>query len=64
MTLQGVGERILVEREGAQAVLMLGQQGVARDDPDWYDAVVLNSILGAGRLHQPPGHRAPRRSAA
>jgi len=48
VTLQGVGERILVEREGAQAVLTLGQQGVARDDPDWYDAVVLNSILGAG----------------
>lgn len=48
VALRGVGETVLVEREGAQSVLMLGQTGVARDDPAWYDAVVLNTILGAG----------------
>jgi len=42
------GETIVVERPGAQSTLLLAQPGVRRDDPDWYAATVLNSVLGAG----------------
>ncbi|MEQ8965111.1 MAG: pitrilysin family protein [Azospirillaceae bacterium] len=42
------GETILVERAGAQSTLFIAQPGLRRDDPDWYAATVLNSILGAG----------------
>jgi zinc protease len=48
VALGAAGETILVERDGAQSMLMLGQPGVARDAAEWYDAVVLNSILGGG----------------
>jgi len=44
----GAGRTILVPRPAAQAVIMTGQAGVRRDDPDWYAALVMNHILGGG----------------
>jgi zinc protease len=31
-----------------QSVAVFGQQGIMRDDPDWYAALVMNYVLGAG----------------
>jgi len=47
-TPAGAGRTILVPRPAAQAVIMIGQAGVRRDDPDWYAALVMNHILGGG----------------
>jgi len=47
-TPAGAGRTILVPRAAAQAVIMTGQAGVRRDDPDWYSALVMNHILGGG----------------
>ena len=40
------GRRLLVERVGPQSSMLLAQPGIARDDPDYYAAYVLNHILG------------------
>ena len=40
------GRRLLVERAGPQSSMLLAQPGIARDDPDYYAAYVLNHILG------------------
>jgi zinc protease len=37
---------IVVERPVPQSTALLALPGVARDDPDWYAALVLNHILG------------------
>ena len=42
------GERILVKRDGPQSVMLLAQPGMARSDPDFYTAYVVNHILGGG----------------
>lgn len=42
----GAGEVIVVEREIPQSRVVFGQRGVARDDPDYYAALVLNHVLG------------------
>jgi zinc protease len=42
----GAGQTLLIERPTAQTVIVMGQAGVKRADPDWYAAVVLNHILG------------------
>ncbi|MCA8934222.1 MAG: insulinase family protein, partial [Rhodospirillaceae bacterium] len=44
------GTRVLIERDGAQSQVLMVQNGIARDDPDYYAAVVLNHILGGGSL--------------
>ena len=33
---------------GPQSVVLFGQRGIARDDPDFFAAFVLNEILGGG----------------
>lgn len=47
---------ILVDMEIPQSVVVFGQRGVKRDDPDYYAAYVMNHILGGGsfssRLYQ------------
>ena len=52
---QAGGEVILVERDVPQSTVILGQQGLKRDDPDFYAAYIMNHILGGGsftsRLH-------------
>ncbi len=44
----GAGERVLVRRDGPQSSMMLSQPGIARSDPDFYTAYVVNHILGGG----------------
>ena len=39
---------IVVERPVPQSTALLALPGVARDDPDWYAALVMNHILGGG----------------
>ncbi|HYG87740.1 MAG TPA: pitrilysin family protein [Azospirillum sp.] len=45
---KGAGETLVAPRPTAQTVILLGQQGVQRSDPDWYAASVMNYILGGG----------------
>lgn len=39
---------IIVERPVPQSTAMMALPGIARDDPDWYAAVVMNHVLGGG----------------
>ncbi|SMH60806.1 M16 family metallopeptidase [Azospirillum agricola] len=48
VTPKGLGETILAPRPTAQTVMLMGQPGVKRDDPDWYAASVMNYVLGGG----------------
>jgi zinc protease len=45
---KGAGQTILVPRPMGQTVMLMGQPGVKRDDPDWYAATVMNYVLGGG----------------
>ena len=44
----GAGEQLLVRRDGPQSSMMLSQPGIARSDPDFYTAYVVNHVLGGG----------------
>jgi zinc protease len=46
----GVGKVIVVERNIPQTVVVFGQAGLRRDDPDYYVASVMNYIMGGGGL--------------
>ncbi|AWK87966.1 M16 family metallopeptidase [Azospirillum thermophilum] len=48
VAMKGGGETLLVPRPTAQTVMLMGQAGVKRSDPDWYAASVMNYILGGG----------------
>jgi zinc protease len=52
----GLGQRIVVKLDVPQAVVTFGGQGIARDDPDFMAAYIVNHILGGGsftsRLYQ------------
>jgi len=45
---KGAGETLVAPRPTAQTLILLGQQGIQRSDPDWYAASVMNYILGGG----------------
>ena len=47
-TPAGAAERVLVERDGAQSVMLLAQPGIARKHPAFYAALLVNRILGGG----------------
>jgi zinc protease len=53
---RGLGRRIVVQLDVPQAVLTFGGNGVARQDPDFWAAYLVNHILGGGsfssRLYQ------------
>ncbi|PKU22053.1 peptidase M16 [Telmatospirillum siberiense] len=40
----------IVHRPIPQSIVMFGEPGLKRDDPDWYGAYVMNYILGGGGL--------------
>ena len=40
----------IIRRPIPQSVVMFGQEGIKRDDPDWYAAYVMNYILGGDGL--------------
>jgi zinc protease len=42
------GGVIVTDRDIPQSVVMFGEEGVKRDDPDYYSAYVMNYILGGG----------------
>ncbi|MGE0155121.1 MAG: M16 family metallopeptidase [Reyranellaceae bacterium] len=42
------GRTIVVERAIPQSVVVLGRDGLKRDDPEWFSAFVMNYILGGG----------------
>ena len=42
------GGVIVVERDIPQSIVVFGHAGIARDDPDFYTAYVVNYILGGG----------------
>jgi zinc protease len=47
---QGLGRRIVVDLDVPQAVIMFGGPGVARNDPDFFAAYLVNHILGGGAM--------------
>ncbi|MEQ8355450.1 MAG: pitrilysin family protein [Kiloniellaceae bacterium] len=47
-TVTGGGEVVVIEKPIPQSVVVLGQSGIKRDDPDYYAAYVVNYILGGG----------------
>ncbi len=53
---QGLGRRIVVKLDVPQAVVTFGGLGIARKDPDFMTAYIVNHILGGGsfssRLYQ------------
>jgi zinc protease len=48
VSLQGIGQRVAVELDVPQTVLYFGGRGIARNDPDYIPAFVVNHILGGG----------------
>jgi zinc protease len=42
------GETVVVHKDVPQSQVLFGQEGLARDDPDFYAAYVANHILGGG----------------
>jgi len=56
VTPQGLGKRIVVKLDVPQAVVTFGGPGIARRDPDFMAAYIVNHILGGGsfssRLYQ------------
>ncbi len=45
---KAVGETMVVTVPVPQSVVVLGHAGIARDDPDWYAASLLNEIMAGG----------------
>jgi zinc protease len=45
---QGLGQKISIDLDVPQSVLMLGGVGIARNDPDFMAAFVVNHVLGGG----------------
>ncbi len=45
---QGIGRRIVVHLDVPQAVVTFGGLGIARSDPDFMAAYIVNDILGGG----------------
>ena len=43
---KGLGETLVATRPTAQTVMLMGQPGIKRADPDWYAAMVMNYVLG------------------
>lgn len=56
VTPQGLGRRIVIKLDVPQAVVTFGGPGIARKDPDFMAAYIVNHILGGGsfssRLYQ------------
>ena len=48
VTMQGLGRRIVEQLDVPQAVVTFGTTGIARSDPDFMAAYIVNYILGGG----------------
>jgi zinc protease len=49
-TPQGLGQRITIDLDVPQAVIVFGGQGIARRDPDFFPAFLINHVLGGGAM--------------
>jgi zinc protease len=47
-TPAGAGRTIVVRRPVPQSIILLGEPGIKRDDPDWFAASLVNYVLGGG----------------
>jgi len=47
---QGLGRRIVVDLDVPQSVITFGGPGIARNDPDFFAAYLVNHILGGGAM--------------
>ena len=47
-TMQGLGERVVVNLDVPQTVISFGAPGLSRHDPDFFTAYVVNHIFGGG----------------
>ena len=45
---QQKGERVVLDKKVSQANVILGHEGIARANPDYYAVLVMNYILGGG----------------
>ena len=45
---KGAGETVVVEKNVPQSWVVFGHGGIARDDPDYYAASLVNYVLGGG----------------
>ena len=50
IAMHGLGERIVVNLDVPQTVISFGGPGLARSDPDFFAAYVVNHIYGAGAM--------------
>jgi zinc protease len=41
---------VVIPFPNPQSILLFGAPGIAREDPDWYAATVLNQVLGGGGM--------------
>jgi zinc protease len=46
--VQGAGKVVVVRKPIPQSVVLLGEAGIKRNDPDFYAAYVMNYVLGGG----------------
>ena len=46
----GAGKTIVVSKPIPQSVMILGHEGIKREDPDWYAALLVTRIFGGGGL--------------
>ena len=51
VTMQGLGERIVVNLDVPQTVISFGGPGLARSDPDFFAAYIVNHIYGGGSMN-------------
>lgn len=50
ITPKGAGKTLIVRKPIPQSVIVLGQPGIKRDDPDWYTALLVTRVFGGGGL--------------
>ncbi len=48
ISVQSLGARVLVDLDVPQATMRFGRPSIAKKDPDYFPAVVVNHILGGG----------------
>jgi zinc protease len=48
--MHGLGESVVVNLDVPQTVINFGAPGIARDDPDFFAAYLVNHIFGAGSM--------------
>lgn len=49
--VRGKGKVVVIEKPIPQSIVVFGQAGVKRNDPDYYAAYVMNYLLGGGGLN-------------